>query len=307
MWLWSQILDFFCIRGLLSLVYDSPRPIGIMGWAELFVPPIFPFLLILEFCVILTREGVKQIRIAYKIPFYMYFANTLLSGTIALGLLSATQNFFSMSAPFVVETQIWGVVYTYLVWEFSHYVYHFTSHKVRLLWCFHSPHHAPAHMNLSVLHSGFPLQGAYAIFVRTGICTLLGVSAPLLAFAMVVDGCWGALIHVSETVWPDGSIRGFLGSILISPIHHRIHHSRNSEYTDKNYCNTLSVWDRFFGTFQSEIPGIKPIYGIQRNVDYDSFLDIYLGELKSLCRDVAGAKTLKDKILLFIMPPGWAP
>jgi hypothetical protein len=45
---------------------------------------------------------------------------------------------------------------------------------------------------------------------------------------------------------------GFFEKFLVTPSHHRVHHGANPIYINKNYGNTLIVWDKLFGTFQEE-------------------------------------------------------
>ena len=56
---------------------------------------------------------------------------------------------------------------------------------------------------------------------------------------------------------------GFLEWFMVTPSHHRVHHATNPQYLDKNYGNTLIIFDRLFGTFQVEEE--EPIYGITKN------------------------------------------
>jgi hypothetical protein len=41
-------------------------------------------------------------------------------------------------------------------------------------------------------------------------------------------------------------------NIFVTPSHHRVHHSTNDKYLDKNFGSTFIIWDRIFGTFQAE-------------------------------------------------------
>ena len=47
---------------------------------------------------------------------------------------------------------------------------------------------------------------------------------------------------------------GFLEKIIVTPSHHRVHHAINREYIDKNYGQIFIFWDKWFGTFQEELP-----------------------------------------------------
>jgi sterol desaturase/sphingolipid hydroxylase (fatty acid hydroxylase superfamily) len=198
-------------------------------------------------------------------------------------------------------------VYAYVVWELSHFVYHWTCHKVRLLWVLHAPHHAPQHMNLGVIYTAFFLQGAYATFVRTAICSLLGIPMELLILCMVIDGCWGALIHFSEELWPSGKFGFFIDRLILTPSDHRVHHASNREYIDMNYCNTLPIWDKLFGTLQREIPGAKPKYGLARMQKPNNFTDAYFGEIGLLWSDISDARSWTERVFYMVKPPGWKP
>jgi hypothetical protein len=74
-----------------------------------------------------------------------------------------------------------------------------------------------------------------------------------------------------------------------------------------NYCNTLPIWDKIFGTLQHEIPGVKPVYGITREVKRLSFTDMYFGEIGLLWRDIKNAASWRDRLMHIVMPPGWRP
>jgi hypothetical protein len=75
---------------------------------------------------------------------------------------------------------------------------------------------------------------------------------------------------------------------------------------DTNFCNLLNIWDKIFGTFQHEKKDIQPEYGITREMNANSFLDVYFGEIAALWKDVRKAPGIKNKILYAVMPPGWS-
>ncbi len=159
-------------------------------------------------------------------------------------------------------------------------------------------------MNLSVSFAHFFLENPYADIVRIGICTLLGVDPVVLMLVVGIDSVWGSLIHVGEEVVPDGRM-GFLQKLILTPSHHRLHHARNPLYIDTNFCNLLNVWDRLFGTYKEQQPGIAPDYGIKRPMDSTRFVDAYLGEFPALARDIGRAPRWRDKLCYVFMPPNW--
>jgi hypothetical protein len=87
---------------------------------------------------------------------------------------------------------------------------------------------------------------------------------------------------------------------------HRVHHAKNHIYLDRNYGETFSIWDRIFGTFQTEINQVKPVYGILNDkINGKNLLQVQLQLWRDLWTDVKQAPGLKNKLKYIIMPPGW--
>jgi sterol desaturase/sphingolipid hydroxylase (fatty acid hydroxylase superfamily) len=312
MWLYQQVAGCLGPGGaaaLKSAFAARLHSLATLPGLESVIARIFPMLLLFEAVFLLwaNRRSLSRVSAAYKGPAMMHIANIVISALINVQVFLWTQRLFSTVAPFEAGVDGLGFVYAYLVWELGHFVCHYSCHNVRLLWTMHAPHHAPSHMNLLVILAGSFAENIYATFVRTMICSALGVPLPLLVLAMTIDACWGSLIHMSEELWPSGAFGGIVSRLFLSPRHHRIHHASNAEYIDKNYCNTLPIWDRVFGTFQAEIAGVTPRYGLARSVKHNSFLDMYFGEMKFLMLDMAKAPSIRVALLYAIMPPGWQP
>jgi sterol desaturase/sphingolipid hydroxylase (fatty acid hydroxylase superfamily) len=273
------------------------------------IGPLIPLLLILEFILgVIYKNPHGKV---YKVNFLIYVLNRFISRFISIGVIAFLLAHLPKYALFQTTFTWYWFIYGYIVWEFSHFVYHFLGHKVRLFWCLHSTHHAPEHMNLSVTYTHFFLEGPYADFIRGSICLLAGIHPALLFTIMFVDGTWGAFIHVGENLFKDGTLGinklGFIGKYILSPSDHRVHHAKNPLYIDTNYCNLLNIWDRVFGTYQPEQKDIKIDYGITRDINTNNVLDVYFGEIWELIKDIGKAGSLKNAFLLIFMPPGWSP
>lgn len=296
--------DFFGLHELLKIIQSGNyRDLLTSDGLLALFRPLFPFLLFLELFKALIFRKFKAID--YKIPFFSYVLNAFVGKFIAIAVVVFCIGLFEKYA--IIETSFtwYWFIYAYIVWELAHFVYHYFGHKVRLFWCLHSTHHAPQTMNLSVSYAHFFLEAPYADFIRTTICILLGVSPPMLILIMFIDGLWGGFIHVGEHMLKDGRL-GKLGKFILTPSHHRVHHARNPLYMDTNFCNLLNIWDKAFGTYQPEKKEIPIEYGITRPMKPNSFLDAYFGEFGALLKDVYRAPGLKNKLLYFIMPPGWS-
>jgi len=303
-WIHAQLSDFFGLEPLLALFAsgDYRSLLTVDGFAKL-LAPVIPLLLLFELArgVILKRTRRED----YQVPLLVMVLNRFIGNFLTIAVVGFCIGLFNRFAPFQAGLTWYGLLYGYVVWELAHFVYHFLAHKVRLLWCLHSTHHAPVAMNLSVNYAHIFLEAPYADFVRTSICMLLGVSPPLLILIMVIDGFWGQLIHLGENVLPKGKF-GVLNRVLLTPAHHRVHHARNVLYMDTNFCNLLPIWDRVFGTYMDMHEEVRIEYGITRPVKPFSVLDAYLGEFWLLGRDVWHAPGLHNKFLYLVMPPGWS-
>ncbi|MGH8079799.1 MAG: sterol desaturase family protein [Lysobacter sp.] len=300
----NEAIGFFGLGALLQLLAEHGyRALLSADGAAALLYPVIPILLVYE---LLRTIAQRQFKLEdYKLPFLTMLANRLISTFLTFGVLTLCIAVFQPYAPFQVGISVPGLIYGYVVWEFAHFVYHYLAHKVRLLWCLHSTHHAPVAMNLSVNYAHLFLEAPYADFVRTTICILAGVEPPLLLLMMFIDGLWGQFIHLGEHALKDGRL-GFLHRIILTPAHHRVHHARNVVYMDTNFCNLLNIWDRVFRTYQPQIEGLKIEYGITRPMKPGSFFDGYFGEFYALSRDVIKAPGLKNKLLYLVMPPGWS-
>ncbi len=300
----EELVSFLGVEGLLKIFQsgDYSSLLTLKG-IQTAIAPLIPLILLLEIfrALLYSRFRLSD----YKVTFLTYIFNRFVSRFISIAAVAFCIGLFEKYGLLTTSFTWYWLIYGYIVWEFSHFVYHYLAHKVRLFWCLHSSHHAPEAMNLSVSYAHFFLEAPYADVIRTSICILAGVNPPLLFFIMFIDGTWGAFIHVGENMLKDGRL-GFLNRIILTPSHHRVHHARNPLYMDTNFCNLLNVWDWAFGTLQDEKKEVLIEYGITRPMNAGSFLDMYFGEIVALWRDVKNGPGLKNKFLYLFMPPGWS-
>ena len=48
-------------------------------------------------------------------------------------------------------------------------------------------------------------------------------------------------------------------------------------------------------------------YGITRELDTGSFWNLHFGEFRALGRDLRTARSVRDRLAVLLMPPGWSP
>lgn len=190
----------------------------------------------------------------------------------------------------------------FIILDFAGYCVHRIQHEYNVFWNSHLIHHSSEEFNLAcaLRQSISSFIKIFAIFLLPA--ALLGVPekviavvAPLHLFAQF----WYHTIHINKMGW--------LEKIIVTPSHHRVHHAINPEYLDKNYSQIFIIWDKLFGTFQEELPGTPPVYGITRPVQTWNPVKINFQHLWLLLKDAWHTKSWKDKLRIWLMPTGWRP
>jgi alkylglycerol monooxygenase len=201
-----------------------------------------------------------------------------------------------------IQSTIWVYIIAFISLDFAGYWVHRLSHKVNFFWNLHIIHHSSEEFNLAcaLRQSISTVVNFFAIFLLPA--ALLGVPleviatvGPLHLFAQF----WYHTQHINKM--------GFLEKIIVTPSHHRVHHAINPEYLDKNLGQIFIFWDKWFGTFQEELPDKKPVYGITRPVATWNPIKINFQHLWLLIKDAWRTNSFKDKLRIWFMPTGWRP
>jgi alkylglycerol monooxygenase len=193
-------------------------------------------------------------------------------------------------------------VIAFITIDFAGYWVHRIQHKVNFFWNGHIIHHSSEEFNLAcalrqsissfIKIFGFLLLPAAMLGVPAQV---IAVVAPLHLFAQF----WYHTRHIGKM--------GFLEKIIVTPSHHRVHHAINPEYLDKNLSQIFIVWDKIFGTFQEELPDVKPVYGITRPARTWNPIKINFQHVWLLMKDAWRTRSWKDKLRIWFMPTGWRP
>ncbi len=130
---------------------------------------------------------------------------------------------------------------------FAQYVAHVLLHKVRWMWKFHLVHHSDTEVDATTGTRHHP--GDYMIreLFALGAIILFGVP---FAFYIIYRFCTIFFTYFSHAnikipSWLDKT----LSLVFISPNMHKFHHHFERPWTDTNFGNIFSLWDRAFGTF----------------------------------------------------------
>ncbi len=137
---------------------------------------------------------------------------------------------------------------SFVVWDFFYYVYHVVMHKVKPVWRFHAVHHSDPVMNVSTSLREHPgetfIRLAHYMLVSWALGPAMWV-VTLHQFTQIVSKI---IIH-SNWRLPEAIDRR-LSLVLLTPNMHHVHHHFQEPYTDSNYGDLFSIWDRMFGTYR---------------------------------------------------------
>lgn len=203
---------------------------------------------------------------------------------------------------FTIENVIVYWIVLFILEDFAYYWLHRFDHVTRLFWSVHVTHHSSSKFNLTTGFRSSVLQPLYRFLYFIPLAWF-GFHPLDILFMYSATQIYGILVHTQFI-----NKMGFLEHILVTPSHHRVHHASNIPFLDKNMGMTLIIWDKIFGTFQSEDSCDEPIeYGLTTKKELDLPIEVVTHEWKALLLDIKQAKGLGTKLKLLFSPPGWIP
>ena len=159
------------------------------------------------------------------------------------------------------EMNIWlyGIFGVLLMDFFGAYLPHFVEHKVKPLWMIHLVHHTDHKVDTTTANRHHPLESVVRfVFTLFGVFVIgapIGIVMLYQSMSLIATQFSHANIKLPKEV--DHALSYF----LVSPDMHKVHHHYVLPYTDSNYGNIFSIWDRILGTYM-ELDREKIVYGV---------------------------------------------
>ena len=142
---------------------------------------------------------------------------------------------------------------------FGAYLAHYVEHKVKPLWMVHLVHHTDHKVDTTTANRHHPIESVIRFTF-----TLFGVFVVGTPIALVFLYQSMSLVFTQFTHANIKMSKGFdkvLSYVIVSPDMHKTHHHYRLPYTDSNYGNIFSIWDRLFGTYLY-LDREKLVYGV---------------------------------------------
>ena len=217
----------------------------------------------IEAIIPLFNFNYKKFR--HAIPnFFFTFTTVLVNFSLAFVLLKVSDlvvenNFGLLNFYDSLPLSLYIIIGIFLLDLIGAYLPHYVQHKVKFLWKIHLVHHSDHKVDTTTANRHHPFESVVRyLFTLMGVA-LLGANMGLVFLYQSLSVILSQFNHANININP--SFDKYLSFFIVTPNMHKVHHHYVMPYTDSNYGNIFSFWDRLFGTFKTLNPS-KIIYGV---------------------------------------------
>ncbi|MBQ4914166.1 sterol desaturase family protein [Maribacter sp. MMG018] len=128
------------------------------------------------------------------------------------------------------------------------YLAHWAEHRIKPLWMVHLVHHSDHHVDTTTANRHHPLESLVRyVFTLIGVF-VVGAPVGIIMLYQSLSVVLSQFNHANIKL--PVKVDRYLSWFLVSPDMHKVHHHYVLPYTDSNYGNIFSIWDRLFGTYR---------------------------------------------------------
>ena len=171
---------------------------------------------------------------------------------LAYGIIDITRLEFGLF--YIIGIPLWMqlVISLLLLDFFGQYLVHVCLHRYTWMWKLHLVHHSDTTVDASTgtrHHPGDILVRELLIF---SVIVCVGIPAAFYVLYRIITPFFAYFTHANIRLPID--LDRALSWIIVTPHMHKFHHHFERPWTNSNYGNILSCWDRMFGTFVYDNP-----------------------------------------------------
>lgn len=147
-----------------------------------------------------------------------------------------------------------------LALDFAWYVTHVSMHRSPAMWRFHAVHHSDPAVDVTTAIRQHPVESLIRYVFLAAFAFAAGTPPAAFVIYRIWSAVHGQLEHANLRLpgWLDTAMT----VVLASPNMHKVHHSRDAQFTDRNFGNIFSLWDRLFRSFMPASRGTCIVYGL---------------------------------------------
>lgn len=251
-------------------------------------------LVILEWVLTIIQKKDYYNRLDTVSATFIGLVNVGISALLKIGIF-ATMLFFYNVVPWSIPREWWAYILCIITIDFFRYWSHRLTHVNRFWWATHVTHHNSEKYNLSVaFRLGWTQHIKFIFFIPI---VLMGFDPVLFFICHQIEVLYQFWIHTEYI----RKLPAPIEYIFVTPSHHRVHHSTNDKYLDKNFGSTFIIWDRLFGTFEAEEE--QTLYGITVPINSYNPITLNFHEWKDISSDVIKSRSLKEAYAMLFTSP----
>ncbi len=217
----------------------------------------------------ILEAGIPLLQMNYKkwrhAGVNMVFLVTSMLINVLFGLATVGIFAWIMSSQFgflhLFEAPVWlELLIAIMFLDFiAQYVAHYLLHRVKWMWKFHMVHHSDTHVDATTGTRHHP--GDYMIRETFSLAAIIISGMPFAYYIVYrITSILFTYFSHANIILPSWLDRG-LNLIFVTPNMHKFHHHFERPWTDTNFGNIFSIWDRMFGTLVYDDPR-KVRYGL---------------------------------------------
>lgn len=143
------------------------------------------------------------------------------------------------------------------------YLAHLAQHKTKWMWRFHLIHHTDTWIDTTSANRHHPGESVIRFIFTTLGVLVIGAPMWLVFLYQSLSVVFSQFNHANIAI--PKKLDHWLSYFIVSPDMHKVHHHYLMPYTDSNYGNIFSIWDRLFGTFMV-LPKDQIVYGVDTHM-----------------------------------------
>jgi sterol desaturase/sphingolipid hydroxylase (fatty acid hydroxylase superfamily) len=197
-----------------------------------------------------------------EIPRVLRWSNNLALVVVDTAILRISFPILAVALAGMAESRGWGLLnmlgvpfwpallVSIVILDLAIYLQHVVFHAVPGLWRLHRMHHADLEFDATTGLRFHPFEIVISMGVKLAVVAALGPPAvAVLAFELLLNAA--SLFNHANIALPH-RIDRWLRLVIVTPDMHRVHHSADPRETHSNFGFSLSMWDRFLGTYRAQ-------------------------------------------------------
>ncbi|WP_299715791.1 sterol desaturase family protein [uncultured Tenacibaculum sp.] len=201
----------------------------------------------------------------HALPNLFFTATTIVINFVLAFLLLKTsfwveENQFGL-INWLPEMPLWAYIIVGVLFLdfFGAYLAHRVEHKVKPLWMVHLVHHSDHRVDTTTGNRHHPIESVIRFtFTLIGVF-FVGTPFYIIMLYQSLSVVFTQLTHANVKM--PRKLDKAISYLFVSPDMHKVHHHNLLPYTDSNYGNIFSIWDRLLGTYM-ELDRDKIVYGV---------------------------------------------